>query len=156
MGPEKECRPRPTRGAAARSEAVRRSAHGLLQGLLLLALLWGTWEAYTWLGDQAGPARACCAAGARSRRQLLLSWASLLAGTPFLVAGALLGGWAQTALFAGACSSTGRAPISPPAAATGGCTAPLTGASGTACSSCWRSASRSSPSPSAPAPARTP
>ncbi|GAA2206533.1 hypothetical protein GCM10009850_019910 [Nonomuraea monospora] len=31
-----------------------------------------------------------------------MSWASLLAGAPFLVVGALLGGWAQTALFAGA------------------------------------------------------
>jgi len=29
------------------------SAHGVLQGLLLLALLWWTWSAYTWLGNQA-------------------------------------------------------------------------------------------------------
>jgi low temperature requirement protein LtrA len=29
------------------------SARGVLQGLLLLALLWWTWSAYTWLGNQA-------------------------------------------------------------------------------------------------------
>ncbi|HEY3259040.1 MAG TPA: low temperature requirement protein A [Pseudonocardiaceae bacterium] len=29
------------------------SAHGVLQGLLMLALLWGTWSSYTWLGNQA-------------------------------------------------------------------------------------------------------
>jgi low temperature requirement protein LtrA len=29
------------------------SAHSVLQGLLLLALLWWTWSAYTWLGNQA-------------------------------------------------------------------------------------------------------
>jgi low temperature requirement protein LtrA len=29
------------------------SAQGVLQGLLLLALLWWTWSAYTWLGNQA-------------------------------------------------------------------------------------------------------
>jgi low temperature requirement protein LtrA len=41
------------------------SAHGVLQGLLLLALLWWTWSAYTWLGNQAradeGPLRAAMA-----------------------------------------------------------------------------------------------
>ncbi|TYB69087.1 low temperature requirement protein A [Nonomuraea sp. PA05] len=136
--------------------AHEHSAHGVLQGLLLLAMLWWTWEAYTWLGNQAradegvlrggtavataavfvvalavpeswhdvpgglfGPLVLVCAyllvrvvhltlyaiaAGgdAALRRQILLSWASLLAGAPFLVVGALLGGWAQTALFAGA------------------------------------------------------
>ncbi|WP_345149711.1 hypothetical protein [Nonomuraea rubra] len=54
-----------------------------------------TWEAYTWAGrDHAGPARACvCAAvSVRSRRQLLLSWASLLAARRSWC-GALLGGW---------------------------------------------------------------
>jgi len=29
------------------------SGSGVLQGLLLLAMLWGTWSAYTWLGNQA-------------------------------------------------------------------------------------------------------
>jgi low temperature requirement protein LtrA len=29
------------------------SGHGVLQGLMLLALLWGTWSAYAWLGNQA-------------------------------------------------------------------------------------------------------
>jgi low temperature requirement protein LtrA len=33
--------------------AHEHSAHGVLQGLLLLALLWWTWAAYTWLGNQA-------------------------------------------------------------------------------------------------------
>ncbi|MGH3367255.1 MAG: low temperature requirement protein A, partial [Nocardioidaceae bacterium] len=33
--------------------AHQHSAHGVLQGLLLLALLWWTWSAYTWLGNQA-------------------------------------------------------------------------------------------------------
>src|SRR5580658_2662547 len=29
------------------------SARAVLQGLLILALLWWTWSAYTWLGNQA-------------------------------------------------------------------------------------------------------
>jgi low temperature requirement protein LtrA len=29
------------------------SGHGVVQGLLLLALLWWTWSAYAWLGNQA-------------------------------------------------------------------------------------------------------
>src|SRR5437762_3546495 len=29
------------------------SGHGVLQGLLLLTLLWGTWSGYSWLGNQA-------------------------------------------------------------------------------------------------------
>lgn len=33
--------------------AHEHSANGVLQGLLLLALLWWTWAAYTWLGNQA-------------------------------------------------------------------------------------------------------
>ncbi len=33
--------------------AHEHSAHGALQGLLLLALVWWTWSAYTWLGNQA-------------------------------------------------------------------------------------------------------
>ena len=33
--------------------AHEHSAHGVLQGLLLLTLLWWTWSAYTWLGNQA-------------------------------------------------------------------------------------------------------
>ncbi|MBQ1092693.1 low temperature requirement protein A [Streptomyces sp. B93] len=33
--------------------AHEHSAHGVVQGLLLLALLWWTWSAYTWLGNQA-------------------------------------------------------------------------------------------------------
>jgi low temperature requirement protein LtrA len=33
--------------------AAEHSAHGVLQGLLLLTLLWGTWSGYTWLGNQA-------------------------------------------------------------------------------------------------------
>jgi low temperature requirement protein LtrA len=33
--------------------AHEHSGHGVLQGLLLLALLWGTWSAYAWLGNQA-------------------------------------------------------------------------------------------------------
>jgi low temperature requirement protein LtrA len=38
------------------------SAYGVLQGLLMLALLWGTWSGYTWLGNHSradkGPLRA--------------------------------------------------------------------------------------------------
>lgn len=37
----------------ARYMAHAHSAHGVLQGLILLALLWWTWSAYTWLGNQA-------------------------------------------------------------------------------------------------------
>src|SRR5215216_5262266 len=33
--------------------AHEHSGHGVVQGLLLLALLWWTWSAYTWLGNQA-------------------------------------------------------------------------------------------------------
>jgi low temperature requirement protein LtrA len=33
--------------------AEQHSAHGVLQGLLLLTLLWWTWSGYTWLGNQA-------------------------------------------------------------------------------------------------------
>jgi low temperature requirement protein LtrA len=33
--------------------AHEHSAYGVLQGLLLLALLWWTWSAYAWLGNQA-------------------------------------------------------------------------------------------------------
>ncbi|MEU4510998.1 low temperature requirement protein A [Nonomuraea wenchangensis] len=141
--------------------AGEHGVHGLFQGLLLLALLWWTWEGYTWLGDQAraddgvvrgGMAVASAAvivmaltvpeawhdapggldgplvlvgayvlvramhlivrsavdgtavgtAGEGAGRRLGLSWATLPAVVPLLVAGALLGGWAQTALFAGA------------------------------------------------------
>ena len=132
------------------------SALGVLQGLLLLALLWWTWSAYAWLGNQArldegalrvGVAVAMAAifvvavtipeawqdapggldgplvlvgayllvrcvhfalyevaaAGDRGlRRQLVITLGPLLAGAVLLVAGALLGGSAQTLLFAGA------------------------------------------------------
>jgi low temperature requirement protein LtrA len=33
--------------------ATEHSAHGVLQGMLLLTLLWGTWSGYSWLGNQA-------------------------------------------------------------------------------------------------------
>ncbi|MEU6794341.1 low temperature requirement protein A [Nonomuraea wenchangensis] len=140
--------------------AGEHSVHGLLQGLLLLALLWWTWEGYTWLGNQAraddgvvrgGMAVASAAVivmaltvpeawrdtpggldgplvlvgayvlvravyltvqsavdgagtegGEGARGRLGISWATLLAVVPLLVAGALFGGWAQTVLFAGA------------------------------------------------------
>jgi low temperature requirement protein LtrA len=136
--------------------AHEHSAHGVLQGLLLLALLWWTWSAYAWLGNQArvddgalragvavamaaifvvaltvpeawhdapggldGPLvlvgayllvrcvhlalYAVAATGDRGlRRQLVITWGPLLAGAVLLVAGALLGGRAQTLLFAGA------------------------------------------------------
>jgi low temperature requirement protein LtrA len=43
------------------------------------------------------------AAGDRGlRRQLAITWVPLLAGAALLIAGALVGGWAQTLLFAGA------------------------------------------------------
>jgi low temperature requirement protein LtrA len=128
----------------------------VVQGLLLLALLWWTWSAYAWLGNQAradeGVLRAgmavamaaifvvaltvpeawqdapgglngplvlvgayllvrcvhlilygVAAAGDRGlRRQLAITWVPLLAGAALLIAGALVGGWAQTLLFAGA------------------------------------------------------
>ena len=132
------------------------SAQGVLQGLLLLALLWWTWSAYTWLGNQAradegllraamavamaamfvvaltipeawddapgglnGPlvlvgafllvrflhltVYAVAAAGDPGlRRQVAISWLPTLAGGALLVTGALVGGSAQTLLFAGA------------------------------------------------------
>jgi low temperature requirement protein LtrA len=132
------------------------SARAVLQGLLILALLWWTWSAYTWLGNQAsaeegllrlaiavamaavfvvaltvprawhvsrgsltGPlvlvgayllvrcvhlaAYTVAAAGDKElRRQVAVSYVPLLAGAALLVAGALLGGWTQTLLFAAA------------------------------------------------------
>jgi low temperature requirement protein LtrA len=129
---------------------------GAVQGVLMLALLWWTWCAYTWLGNQAradegllrtgmavamtaifvvaltipeawhdaeggldGPVvfvlgylvvRAVhltvygVAAGddADLRHQLAISWFWLALGGTLLVVGALLGGWAETALFAAA------------------------------------------------------
>lgn len=33
--------------------AHEHDGNGVVQGLILLALLWGTWSAYTWLGNQA-------------------------------------------------------------------------------------------------------
>ncbi|WP_214317595.1 low temperature requirement protein A [Nonomuraea sediminis] len=44
------------------SMAREHSGEGVLQGLLMLALLWGTWSGYTWLGNHSradeGPLRA--------------------------------------------------------------------------------------------------
>ncbi|MFD0149492.1 low temperature requirement protein A [Streptomyces sp. NPDC055721] len=136
--------------------AHEHTAHGVLQGLLLLALLWWTWSAYTWLGNQAradegllrggmgvamaavfvvaltipeawhdmpgglnGPLVLVCAylvvrcihfgvysAAARAandaglRRQIRVSWPPLLISAALLLAGAAIGGRAQTLLFA--------------------------------------------------------
>ena len=136
--------------------ADEHSAHGVLQGVLLLTLLWWTWSGYTWLGNQAradegllragmvvamaamfvvaltipeawrdapgglnGPLVLVCAyllvrcvhltlyAVAATgdpglRHQIAITWLPTVAGTALLVAGALLGGWTQTLLFAGA------------------------------------------------------
>jgi low temperature requirement protein LtrA len=136
--------------------AHEHSAHGVLQGLLLLALLWWTWSAYTWLGNQAradeGVVRAGMAVAMAAifvvaltipeawqdapgglngplvlvgayllvrclhltvytvaatgdpglRHQIAITWLPTLAGGGLLVAGALLGGWTQTLLFAAA------------------------------------------------------
>jgi len=136
--------------------AHEHSGYGVVQGLLVLALLWWTWSAYAWLGNQArvdegvlrvgmavamaaifvvaltipeawqdapggldGPLvlvgayllvrcvhltlYGVAAAGDRGlRRQLAITWGPLLAGAALLIAGALVGGWAQTLLFAAA------------------------------------------------------
>jgi low temperature requirement protein LtrA len=136
--------------------AAEHSAHGVLQGLLLLTLLWWTWSGYTWLGNQAradeGVLRAGMAVAMAAmfvvaltipeawhdapgglngplvlvgayllvrcvhltvyavaatgdpglRRQVAITWLPTLAGGALLVSGALLGGWTQTLLFAGA------------------------------------------------------
>jgi low temperature requirement protein LtrA len=133
-----------------------RDALGVIQGLLILALLWWTWSGYAWLGNQAradtgvmrsamGVAMAgmfvvalaipeawgdaegglsgplvlvvaflvvrCVhltvyALAARGdpglRRQLAIAWGPTVAGAVLLVAGAIVGGHAQTAFFAGA------------------------------------------------------
>jgi low temperature requirement protein LtrA len=140
--------------------AAEHSAHGVLQGLLLLTLLWWTWSGYTWLGNQAradegvlragmvvamaamfvvaltipeawldapgglnGPlvlvgayllvrcvhltVDAVAATGDPGlRHQVAITWLPTLAGGALLVAGALLGGWTQTLLFAGALLSS--------------------------------------------------
>jgi low temperature requirement protein LtrA len=136
--------------------AHEHSGYGVVQGLLVLALLWWTWSAYAWLGNQArvdegvlrvgmavamaavfvvaltipeawqdapggldGPLvlvgayllvrcvhltlYGVAATGDRGlRRQLAITWGPLLAGAALLIAGALVGGWAQTLLFAAA------------------------------------------------------
>jgi low temperature requirement protein LtrA len=136
--------------------AEEHSAHGVLQGLLLLTLLWWTWSGYTWLGNQAradegvlragmvvamaamfvvaltipeawqdapgglnGPLvlvgayllvrcvhltlYAVAATGDPGlRQQVAITWLPTVAGAALLVAGALLGGWTQTLLFAAA------------------------------------------------------
>jgi low temperature requirement protein LtrA len=136
--------------------AAEHSARGMLQGLLLLTLLWWTWSSYAWLGNQAradeGVLRAGMAVAMAAmfvialtipeawqdapggldgplvlvgayllvrcvhltlyavaaigdqglRRQVAITWPPTLAGVVLLVAGALLGGWTQTWLFAAA------------------------------------------------------
>jgi low temperature requirement protein LtrA len=132
------------------------SAYGVVQGLLLVTLLWWTWSAYAWLGNQAradeGVLRAGMAVAMAAifvvaltipeawhdapgglngplvlvgayllvrcvhltlyavaatgdpglRQQVAITWLPTVAGAALLVAGALLGGWTQTLLFAGA------------------------------------------------------
>jgi low temperature requirement protein LtrA len=132
------------------------TAEGAVQGVLMLALLWWTWCAYTWLGNQAradegllrtgmgvamaavfvvaltipeawhdaeggldGPVvfvlgylvvrsvhLAVYGVAARDdaglRHQVAISWFWLALGGALLLVGALLGGWAETALFAAA------------------------------------------------------
>jgi low temperature requirement protein LtrA len=136
----------------ARSQGPR----GLLQGLIILALLWWTWSAYTWLGNQARAdeglvrlvlaaamvamfvvalsvpkawhtphgelsgslilvgayllvrALHLCAYAAAAgddpglRHQLVVTLIPLLLGAALMVPGAILGGWAETILFAAA------------------------------------------------------
>jgi low temperature requirement protein LtrA len=43
--------------------AREHSAYGMLQGLLMLALLWGTWSGYTWLGNHSRADRGLLRAG---------------------------------------------------------------------------------------------
>jgi low temperature requirement protein LtrA len=141
-----------TRVTAYMAEA--HSGEGVLQGFLLLGLLWWTWAGYSWLGNQAradegltrlamaaamaavfvvalaipeawedapgglnGPVVLVCAyffvrvlhlsvyavaaAGDPGlRRQLAITVVPMLAGTALLLAGVLLGGRTQIALFA--------------------------------------------------------
>jgi low temperature requirement protein LtrA len=136
--------------------AHEHSGHGVLQGLLLLTLLWWTWSAYAWLGNQAradeGLLRAGMAIAMAAmfvvaltipeawqdapgglngplvlvgayllvrcvhltlyavaatgdpglRQQVAITWLPTVAGAALLVAGALLGDWTQTLLFAAA------------------------------------------------------
>jgi low temperature requirement protein LtrA len=136
--------------------AHEHSGHGVLQGLLLLTLLWWTWSAYAWLGNQAradeGLVRAGMAIAMAAifvvaltipeawqdapgglngplvlvgayllvrcvhltlyavaatgdpglRQQVAITWLPTVAGAALLVAGALLGDWTQTLLFAAA------------------------------------------------------
>jgi low temperature requirement protein LtrA len=132
------------------------SAPGILQGMLLLTLLWWTWSSYAWLGNQARADEGLVRAGLivamitmfvialtipeawhdapgglngplvlvgayllvrcvhlaiyavaafgdpELRRQVRITWLPTIAGGILLVTGALLGGWRQTLLFAGA------------------------------------------------------
>jgi hypothetical protein len=57
------------------------------------------------------------------RQQVAITWLPTAAGAALLVAGALLGGWTQTLLFAAASWWRGSASTSPPGTATGGYTA---------------------------------
>jgi len=136
--------------------AHEHTVHGAVQGLLMLALLWWTWCAYTWLGNQARADEGLLRTGmevamvamfvvaltipeawhdaeggldgpvvfvvgylvvrsvhlamypvaarddAELRHQVAISWFWLALGGALLLAGALVGGRLQTALFAGA------------------------------------------------------
>src|SRR5262245_58913634 len=145
--------------AATRVTGYMMHAHdaaGVLQGLILLALLWSTWDSYSWLGNQAradtGVVRAAMAVAmagmfivalaipeawhdaeggldgplvlvvayalvrclhltaymlvaggdAELRRRITISWGPMAAGAALIVTGVLVGGQAQTALFAAA------------------------------------------------------
>src|SRR4029453_6350670 len=163
-------------------------------------LMWWTWSAYAWLGNQArvdegvlrvGMAVAMAAifvvaltipeawhdapggldgplvlvgayllvrcvhfvlytvatTGDRElRHQLAISSAPLLASAALLVPGALLGGWIQTLLFAGALLVDWGGVYLTARRAAGGCAALDTGPSDTGCSSSWPSANRWLPS----------
>jgi low temperature requirement protein LtrA len=82
---------------------------GALRGLVLLLILWWAWCSYAWLGNQAHADEGVVRAGvyavaavgdAGLRRQLLRTALPVGVAAALLVVGALLGGVAQTVLWA--------------------------------------------------------
>jgi low temperature requirement protein LtrA len=92
------------------------TGHGVVQGLLLLALLWWTWSAYAWLGNQAradeGVLRAGMAVAMAAIFVVALTVPEAWQDAPGGLSGPLVGGWAQTLLFIGA--GAAAQPISAP------------------------------------------
>jgi hypothetical protein len=116
--------------------AAEHSAHGVLQGLLLLTLLWWTWSGHTWLGNQAradeGVLRTGMVVAMAAMFVIALTipeaWRDAPGGLngPLVLVGAYLlvrVDGPRRCCSPGPSWWRGSVSISPPGTATGGCTA---------------------------------